>query len=81
MLPGNPVYPLPQGALSVHINGDHNHISICKSHTKTETGLNRQENIFFVTIPIPNIPDVAKSRQDLFKPSLYSMTIHSLLPH
>ena len=23
----NPVYPLPQGAFSVHINGDHNQVS------------------------------------------------------
>ena len=28
----NPVYPLPQGALYVHINGVHNHVSRYKSY-------------------------------------------------
>ena len=29
----NPAYPLPQGAFSVHINGDHNHVSRYKSYS------------------------------------------------
>ena len=29
----NPVYPLPQGAFSVHINDDHNHVSRYKFYS------------------------------------------------
>ena len=53
-----------------------------------ETGLNRQESFSFGAMPSPNIPDLAKSRQDLplpdsqigaFEPSLYGMIIHAAL--
>ena len=30
----NPIYPFPQGAFSVNINGDHNHVSKFKSEWK-----------------------------------------------
>ena len=34
-----------------------------------ETGLNRQEIFSFSTMPSPNIPDLAKARQDLPLPN------------
>ena len=54
----NPVYPLPQGAFSVHINGDHNHVSRYKSYSWMETGLNRQESFSFGAMPGPIDIDV-----------------------
>ena len=84
----NPVYPLPQGAFSVHINGDHNHVSRYKSYSWMETGLNRRESFSFGAMPSPNIPDLTKARQDLplpdsqigaLEPSLYSTIIHVAL--
>ena len=53
-----------------------------------ETGLNRQESFSFGAVPSPNIPDLAKARQDLplrdsrigaFKPSLYGTIIRAAL--
>ena len=53
-----------------------------------ETGLNRRESFSFGTMPSPNIPDLAKARQDLplpesglgaFKPSLYRTIIFAAL--
>ena len=53
-----------------------------------ETGLNRREIFSFGAMPSPNIPDLAKARQDLplpdsriggFKPSLYGTIIHAAL--
>ena len=64
----NPVYPLPKGAFSVHINGDHNHVSRYKSYSQMETGLNRWESFSFGAMPRPNIPDLTKARQDLHLP-------------
>ena len=84
----NPVYPLPQGAFSVHINGDHNHVSRYKSYSWMETGLNRQESFSFGAMPSPNIPDLTTARQDLFlpdsrigafEPSLYGIIIHAAI--
>ena len=84
----NPVYPLPQGAFSVHINGDHNHFFRYKSYSCMETGLNRRESFSFGAIPSPNIPDLTKARQDLplpdnrigaLEPSLYRKIIHAAL--
>ena len=84
----NPVYPLPQGAFSVHINGDHNHVSRYKSYSWMETGLNRWESFSFGAMPSPNIPDLTKARQDLplpdsrigaLEPSLYGTIIHAAL--
>ena len=65
---GNPVYPLPQGFFSAHINGDHKHVSRYKSYSSMETGLNRLESFSFVAITSPNISDVAKAGQDLLPP-------------
>ena len=84
----NPVYPLPQGAFSVHINGDHNHVSRYKSYSWMETGLNRWESFSFGAMPSPNIPDLTKVRQELpfpnnrigaLGPSLYGTIIHAAL--
>ena len=53
-----------------------------------ETGLNRQEIFSFGAMPRPNIPDLAKARQDLplpdsrigaFEPLLYGTTLHAAL--
>ena len=53
-----------------------------------ETGLNRREIFSFGAIPSPNIPDVAKARQDLplpdsrigvFEPLVYGTIIHAAL--
>ena len=53
-----------------------------------ETGLNRQEIFSFDDMPSPNIPDLAKARQELplpdsrigaFEPSLYGTIIHAAL--
>ena len=46
MFSGNSIYPLPRdGALSAHINGNHDHVSRYKSYyQKAPTGLNRREN-------------------------------------
>ena len=50
--------------------------------------LNRQESVSFSAMPSPNIPDLAKARQDLplpdsqigaIKPSLYGTIIHVAL--
>ena len=88
MRSSNLVYPLPQGAFSVYINGDHNHISRCKSYSWMETGLNKRESFSFGAMPIPNIPDLTKARQDLplpdiligaLEPSLYGTIIHEAL--
>ena len=82
----NPIYPLPQGAFSVHINGDHNHVSRYKSYSWMETGLNRGESFSFGAMPSPNIPDLTKARQDLplpdsqigaLEPSLFGTIIHA----
>ena len=84
----NPIYPLPEGAFSVHINGDNNHVSRYKFYFWMETGLNRQESFSFSTMPSPNIPDLTKARQDLplpnsqicaLEPLLYGMIIHAAL--
>ena len=82
----NLVYPLPQGAFSMHINGDHNHISRYKSYFWMETMSNRRESFSFGAVPSPNIPDLTKARQDLplpdswigaLEPSLYGTIIHA----
>ena len=53
-----------------------------------ETGLNRRDSSSFGTMPSPNVPDLAKTRQDLplpdrriadFEPSLYGTMIHAAL--
>ena len=53
-----------------------------------ETGLNRREIFSFGAMPSPNIPDLAKARQDLplpdscvdaLEPSLYGTIIHAAL--
>ena len=53
-----------------------------------ETELNRQECFFFGAMPSPNIPNIAKNRQELplpdsligaFEPSLYGTIIHAAL--
>ena len=53
-----------------------------------ETGLNRRESFSFGAMPSPNIPGLAKARQDLpfpdsqigaFEPSLYGTIIHAAL--
>ena len=53
-----------------------------------ETELNRREIFSFGAMPSPNIPDLAKARQDLplpdsqigaFEPSLYGTIIHAAL--
>ena len=84
----NPEYPLPQGFFSVHINGDHSHVSRCKSYSWMETGLYMRESFSFGAIPSPNVQDLAKVRQDLpfpdspidaFEPSLYGTIIHVVL--
>ena len=84
----NPIYPLPQGAFSVHINGDHNDVFRYKSYSWMETGLNRREIFFFDGMPSPNIQDLTKVRQDLPLPhsrigalesSLYGTIIHVAL--
>ena len=62
----NPVYPLPQGAFSVHINGDHNHASRYKSYSWMETGA-RQD------LPLPD------SWIGALEPSLYGTIIHAAL--
>ena len=73
---------------SVHINGDHSHVSRCKSYSWMETGLNMRESFSFGTIPSPNVQDLAKAREDLplhesrmdaFEPSLYGTIIHAVL--
>ena len=61
----NPVYPLPQGALSVHINGDNNHVYRYNYYSWMEPGLNRWEGFSFSAMPRSNISDLAKARQDL----------------
>ena len=61
----NTLYPLLQGAFSVHINGDHNHVSSYKSYSLMETTLNRRESLSFSAMPSPNISDLAKAKQDL----------------
>ena len=61
----NLVHPPPQRAFSVHINDNHNHISRYKSYSWMETGLNRKESFSYSTMPSPNIPDLAKARQEL----------------
>ena len=88
MLSRYPIYPLPQRAFSVHINGNHNHVSRYKSYSRMETGLNRQESFSFGAIPSPNIPDLTKARQELplpdsrisaLEPSLYGTITHAAL--
>ena len=53
-----------------------------------ETGLNRRESFSIGAMPSPNIPDLAKARQDLprpdsrigaFEPSFYGTIIHVAL--
>ena len=53
-----------------------------------ETGLNRRDIFSFGNMPSPNIPDIAKARQDLplpdsrigaFEPSLFGTIIHAAL--
>ena len=84
----NPVYPLPQEAFSVHINGDHNQVSRYKSYSWMETGLNRRESFSFGAMSTANIPDLTKARQDLplpdsrigaLEPSLYGTIIQAAL--
>ena len=84
----NPVYLLSQQAFYVHINGDHNHISRYKSYSWMETGLNTWESFSFGAMLSPNIPDLAKARQDLplpdsqigtFELSLYGTIINAAL--
>ena len=53
----NSIFPLPQGALSVHAKGDHNHVRRYKSYSWMETGLNRRERFSFGAMPTPNIAD------------------------
>ena len=50
MRPRDPVYPFPQGAFSVHITGDHNPVSRCKSYSGIEIGFKRQESFSFGAI-------------------------------
>ena len=84
----NPLYPLPKGPISVHINGDHNPFSRYKSYSSMESGLNRRERFSFGAMPSPNIPVLTKVRQDLpfpnsrigaLEPSLYGGIIHVAL--
>ena len=84
----NPLYSLLQGAFSVHINSDHNHVYRYKSYSWMETGLNRRESLSFGAMPSQNIPDLANARQDVplpdsqivfFEPSLYVTIIHTAL--
>ena len=89
----NLVCPLPQGALSIHINGNHNHVSRYKSYSWMETKLNRRESFSLGAMPSPNIPGLAKAKQEFplldsrigaFEPSLYGTIIHAdltLLAH
>ena len=65
----NPVYPLQKGSLSIHSNGNHKHISRHKSYSCMETELNKRKSFLVGTMPSPNIPDVAKARQDLLHPT------------
>ena len=83
-----PVYPLPQRAFSVHINGDHNHVSRYEFYSEMETGFNRPESFSFGAMPSPNISDLTKARQDLPLPdsqigalelSLYGTIIQAAL--
>ena len=84
----NQVCTLSQGALLLHSNGDHNHVSRHKSYSWMETGLNRRESFSFGVMPSSNIPDLATARQDLsltdsqigaFEPSLYAAIIQAAL--
>ena len=84
----NLVYPLPQGAFSVHINGDHNRVSRYKCYSLMETRLNRRESFSFSAMPSPNIRDLTKARKDLplsdsrigaLEQSLYGTFIHAAL--
>ena len=83
-----PVYPLPQRAFSVHINGDHNPVSRYEFYSEMETGFNRPESFSFGAMPSPNISDLTKARQDLPLPdsqigalelSLYGTIIQAAL--
>ena len=51
----NSVYPLPQGAFSVHMNGEHIDVSSHEPYHSMETGLNRKERFPFAAILCPNI--------------------------
>ena len=84
----NPVYPLPQGAFSIHINGNHYHNSRYKSYSWIEIGSNRQGSFSFGAMPSSNIPDLTKAGQDLplpdsrigaLEPSLYGTIKHVAL--
>ena len=88
----NPVYPFLQGAFSIQINGSHNDVSRYNSYFWMEiieiAGLNREETFSFGAMLSPNIPNIAKARQDLplpdsrrgtFEPSLYSAIAHAAL--
>ena len=84
----NPVYSLLQGAYSIHINDDHNHVSRYKFYSWMEIGLNRRESFSFGAMPCPNISDLAKARKDLpllmsrigaFESSLHGTNIHAAL--
>ena len=79
----NPVYPLPQGAFPVHINGEQNHVLI----PEWKLGWTGKK-VSPSALLGPHIPDLTKARQDLplpdssigaFEPSLYGMIIHAVL--
>ena len=55
MRSGNPIYPLPK-AFSVHINGNHDHVSRYKSYSLKRNRVEEPRQISFKIIPSPNIP-------------------------
>ena len=60
----DPIYPLPQGAFSIHINGDHNTFPGTSLIPEWKLGW-IGESFSFGTMPSPNIPDLTKTRQDI----------------
>ena len=59
----NPVYPLPQGSLSIYSNVTITTFPGASLISEWKFGwLNKQESFFFGATPTPNIPEVAKGR-------------------
>lgn len=53
----NPTYPLPRdGYFSLYTNGDHDHITMYNSNTFKLTEVKNRDEIFYGTMPGPNIP-------------------------
>lgn len=53
----SPTYPLPRdGYFFLYTNGHHDHISMYNSHTFKLTEVKNRDEIFYGTIPDPNIP-------------------------